>query len=227
MDIITHDTKAIPLEMPISSDNIITGMFCKKRESFLTTNSQTFPPGDFGDDAIVFECKSNIPSRISTAVALAVQSMISKKLYAVGMVLDWAAASMTGQISHTIFSTQATFKDWLQEYLFEQSIKDLEEYYTFTDKSAIKRLLRKNPILIDTLNKAPKEIYSIFKNYISFLSLVHESDNEENYEGLAIIIHTTLSIDEALLHLNIFDEKYWFDQDFQVRRLLSVMVVPQ
>jgi hypothetical protein len=144
------------------------------------------------------------------------------------LLLDWADAKMSDQITRTVLYDygDAQFKEMIMELVWKQKISQLEEQYLLVEKAAIRKFLLKNVHCIDSILEMHAELYDIFTNQVTSLSLIYDNDMEEDFEGLTIMVHTTLSIDDALNSLAIFDETYWLNQGFDVRRVLSVMVDP-
>lgn len=107
-----------------------------------------------------------------------------------------------------------------------KDIESLERIYTFKHPNDIKRLLLSFEFLIPALFEAYKQILEIFKENALELSLEYDRDPEEDFEGLSIIIRTNLSPESSLDLLNKFDQEWWLDIDYEIRKILNVMIRP-
>lgn len=110
-----------------------------------------------------------------------------------------------------------------------KSVKDielLERFFTFNNPTEVKRLLLTRDYLIESLFEAYKQIRRIFGQNIVEVCLEYDSDPEEDFEGLSILVKTNLSPELSLDLLDKFDEEWWLDVDNETRTILTVMVRP-
>jgi len=106
----------------------------------------------------------------------------------------------------------------------ERDIEQLEGIYTFDKSKDIKRFLWTHKDVIETLFNAYKEIKRVFSLNIIDIGLEYDKDPDEDFEGLSIIIKTTLNPELSLTLLDKFDEEWWLDVDDKIRTVLTVMV---
>jgi hypothetical protein len=230
MDLAKYSTKTIPQHIPVSTEYIIPGLLCHNETVTNSTVFRTFLPVDIQTDTESFSCSRPMADNIGIAEAMATGFVRSKPAFLFSsLLLDWADAKTSGQSSRTIFYDvfYAKFKEEITEMFWRQKIGKLEEHYLFVEKAATRKFLLKNLHCIAPIAEMYTILYGVFSNQMTSLSLIYNNDMEEGFEGLTIMVHTTLSIDEALKRLAIFDETYWLDREFDVRRLLSVTIDPQ
>ena len=101
----------------------------------------------------------------------------------------------------------------------------LEDIYTFENPTDVRRFLWTHKHLIEILFEAEEQIRKIFGEVVN-LSLELHHDPEEDFEGLFIIIKTSLSPEESLDLLDKFDEEWWLDVDASISKKLEVTVEP-
>ncbi|GMT47864.1 MAG: hypothetical protein IEMM0007_1430 [bacterium] len=105
----------------------------------------------------------------------------------------------------------------------EYDIALICELYAIKNVLDVKSFLLENSHLISPLRDIYGEIRRIFTDKANSIILEKVIDPVENYSGLHIKIINDLSSDEALSLLDRFDEEWWLDVDFKIRRLLTIM----
>lgn len=113
--------------------------------------------------------------------------------------------------------------------IFLKPIKDielLEHSFTFNKPIEIKRFILAHNYLIEPLFEAYEQIKRVFQGQIIDLCLDYEKDPEEDFEGLFILVKTSLSPEASIDLLDIFDEEYWLAVDDKISNILEVMVRP-
>lgn len=106
----------------------------------------------------------------------------------------------------------------------EYDIALICERYAIKNVLDVKSFLLENSHLISPLRDIHREIRRIFTDKANNIILEKIIDPVENYSGLHIKIINDLSSDEALSLLDRFDEEWWLDVDFKIRRLITIMV---
>lgn len=104
-----------------------------------------------------------------------------------------------------------------------REIELIDHLYIFRNPVEIKRFIVRNDILINTLFKALEHIEKIFMN-INNMSLELESDPEENFEKLFILITSNITPNESLDLINKLNETWWLSLDINIRSILEIDV---
>jgi len=102
--------------------------------------------------------------------------------------------------------------------------KDIEllgRMYTFSNPIEVKEFLLTHDYLINPLFEAHKHIREIFGESVEICLEIHR-DPEEDFEGLFIVVKTNLSLSQSLELLDEFDEEWWLDVDYEIRKTLEV-----
>jgi hypothetical protein len=92
-----------------------------------------------------------------------------------------------------------------------QHLHDVERLYALEHPEEIRSFLHKRPHVVDLLLEALDPIEHYFGNTATAdlkLSIDHDSDSEEG-DFLCAIIHSALSLDQALKALDAFDWQWW------------------
>jgi hypothetical protein len=106
------------------------------------------------------------------------------------------------------------------------SIEELKNLYAIDNENidSLKNFMDKNNNLNNILKDVFEKIHNVFGKVIKELYLEHFIDPEEDFQRIYIKVITDLSIDDKLKLRDEFYDRYWLDQDDDVRRLVSVMV---
>ena len=102
----------------------------------------------------------------------------------------------------------------------------LGSFYTFDNPIEVKRFLLRHDNLITSLFEVNKQIKRVFEESIVDICLEYDRDPEENFEGLSVIIKTSLSPELSLDLLDKFDEDWWLWVEDEIRMKVTVMVRP-
>ena len=106
-------------------------------------------------------------------------------------------------------------------FKLDMDIQKLNDLFTFKDVTEIKRFLSSNEHLIYPLFKAQMYIENIFSpNFKPILEVF--GDPEETYEGLFIIIRTSLSPEQSIVLLENFQEKWGLEWNPEVIKLIGI-----
>jgi hypothetical protein len=104
----------------------------------------------------------------------------------------------------------------------------LSQFYAFSDEDSeaqIIQFIKDHLFLLNILIEAPRYILSIFGSDVT-LEIELDHDPEEDFEGLFIIIRTSLSPEDSLDLLDRLDEEWWLDVDDNISNILEIMVRP-
>lgn len=232
MDII--GTNPIRRTVKINPEWSPTNSICEPKElSFSFTGPISFPQSNFGhDDSIIITCRTapkmyeiNVAELFaSTSLYFWQQNRIYP--YLQPTLINLFTEQYTEQSIQTIFIDQRQ-KKALLEQLWISAVNQIKKYYLFSNENKIQNFLKQHRYYVDVLNDMHMEINKIFGSHVTKLFLEHDQDIEEEYEGISVMIQTNLSVEDSLDLLNLFDEAYWLKKEFKVRRLMTVMVVPQ
>ncbi len=166
----------------------------------------SYPGSESQYDIIEVQCKG--PTRITYAVNAPVRFHVK---------LDEVSEQSCIIPHHT--STASKAYSSKNEY----DIALICELYAIKNVLDVKSFLLENSHLISPLRDIYGEIRRIFTDKANSIILEKIIDPVENYSGLHIKIINDLSSDEALSLLDRFDEEWWLDVDFKIRRLLTIM----
>ncbi len=109
----------------------------------------------------------------------------------------------------------------------QRLLKELENFYTFSNQKEIKFFLSANYKLMEILLEAYKHIKRIFGEKVVEVTLEYDRDPEEDFEGLFVIVSTNLSPEESLDLLDRFDEEWFLDNvSNEIGSIFSVTVRP-
>jgi len=123
----------------------------------------------------------------------------------------------------TLILEQITTKENSPTQVSPAEIESLEKFYTFRGKTKILQFLAKYPFLISTLLSVPDNIRTYISD--SQLSLEVLTDPEINdYLQLFIQISTQLDLDEAIDKLDKFEDDWWLQIPYEVRKLIAIDV---
>ena len=103
-------------------------------------------------------------------------------------------------------------------------IESLKNIYIFKNKTLIENYLNKNNNIIYFLKKYYIKIREFFTDNIKNISLEYDSDFEEDFEALFIIIKTNLSYKKSLDILDNFYKNYWINIAADIRQVVSVCI---
>ena len=118
-------------------------------------------------------------------------------------------------------------QDGVAAYSPQKDFYSLERLYTIENPFAVKSFLAAHPNLKDYLFETHEQIERFFGDSALEISLKHDSDPEEDYEGLFVIVKTHLSSEEALDFLDKFDFEWFLDQvPPEIISILTVTVRP-
>jgi hypothetical protein len=112
-----------------------------------------------------------------------------------------------------------------KELLIADNASSLYQSYRFINPELeiINFIIEHN--LLAFLLEARWEIRRVFGNDI-VLEIELDPDPEEDFEGLFIIIRTSLSPEDSLDLLDRLDEEWWLDVDDNISNILEIMVRP-
>jgi hypothetical protein len=102
-------------------------------------------------------------------------------------------------------------QDVAAAYSPQKDFYSLERLYTIENPFEVKSFLAAHPNLKDYLFETHEQIERFFGNSALEICLKHDSDPEEDYEGLFVIVETHLSPEEALDLLDKFDDEWFLD----------------
>jgi hypothetical protein len=106
----------------------------------------------------------------------------------------------------------------------KDSIEELNKLYTIDNIDSVQNFLENHINLYEVLSDVYIKIKDVFGKDIKELYLEHFIDPEEDFQCICITVITELSVDKQIELRNEFYEKYWLDQDVDIRTLVSVMV---
>jgi len=109
----------------------------------------------------------------------------------------------------------------------QKDFYSLEHLYTIENPIEVKSFLAAHHNLIDYLFVTNEQIERFFGDNALEISLKHDSDPEEDYEGLFVTVKTNLPPEESLDLLDRFDDE-WFLECVppEVGSILTVGVRP-
>lgn len=105
----------------------------------------------------------------------------------------------------------------------DDSKQNLSDMFQIRDTSAIKESLTVHPYLSKALGEIYKHIKTSFNGKVHKVTLEQLIDPEENHVILYVKVISELSPAESLDLLDEFD-KWWLDQDYNIRQHITVMV---
>jgi len=118
-------------------------------------------------------------------------------------------------------------QDVVAAYSPQKDFYSLERLYTIENPFEVKSFLAAHPNLKDYLFETREQIERFFGDSALEICLKHDSDPEEDYEGLFVIIKTHLSSEEALDLLDKFDDEWFLDYvPPEVSSIFTVKVRP-
>jgi hypothetical protein len=123
----------------------------------------------------------------------------------------------------TLILEQITTKEISPPQLSPTEIESLEKFYSFRERTKVLQFIEKHPFLISPLLSIPDNV----RNYIydSQLSLEVLADPEINdYLQLFILISTQLDSNEAIDKLDKFEDDWWLQIPYEVRKLVAIDV---
>jgi hypothetical protein len=231
MGIEIQDTTPIPIKVPISPQWMNMGNLCRITKSEDTTGYFSFPFIIPTDESFSLECSKPSTGEINIAEAYALCRYHFNNRHTGTLLLDWANAIETDQISRPILMGSGNQiqiqREWLSIYYEDYVRHKLELNYLMIDREELIAFLKKNILFTDFLDKLKEEIVDIFGADVKSLSLEYIMDMEEGLEGITVLIHTLLPLERSFVLLNDFDEKYWLNKDYAIRKYISVMVAPE
>ncbi len=106
-----------------------------------------------------------------------------------------------------------------------ERIAPLADLYRFNDREAVTSFLQRHDFLVDLLIEAREHIRTHFgPDTPAALEVVYDPEDEHGEPELFARIETTLSAEEALLHLDRLDEGWWLDAVQRGRFILQIDV---
>lgn len=143
--------------------------------------------------------------------------------------LDWGNLDNWIQIKLVRYMVESTRVqnclveyDALQQFIVESSrLRQLGEFYTFRNVTAIRRFLHIHPRLIDVLLEARAHLQEHFGPDPQVVLQVVEDPEAENWSQLFAYILTDLPVDEAQARLEKLDEEWFLNQLYQVNNLFD------
>ncbi len=107
----------------------------------------------------------------------------------------------------------------------DERIASLADLYRFNDRAAVTGFLQRHDFLVDLLIEAREHISTHFgPDTPAALEVVCDPEDEHGEPELFARIETTLSAEEALLHLDRLDEGWWLDAVQRGRFILQIDV---
>lgn len=106
----------------------------------------------------------------------------------------------------------------------ETEAEELNRYFSIEQSDDLDSYLQSHKPAIGALIKTARYIEILFKAKLSRMILAINNDDEENYQGVVVTIHTSASSEDALHLLYQFDEGWWLDQDAETRASVTVLV---
>ena len=107
----------------------------------------------------------------------------------------------------------------------DERIASLAALYRFDDPAAVTDFLSRHDFLVDLLIEAREHIGTHFgPDTPAALEVVYDPEDEHGEPELFARIETTLSAEEALLHLDRLDEGWWLDAVQRGRFILQIDV---
>ncbi len=111
--------------------------------------------------------------------------------------------------------------------IISKEIELLEVFYPFANPNEVRDFLWANKYLIKVLFEAHKQIKRVFGGNIVEVCLEWDRDPEEDFEGLFVIVKTSLSPEESLDLLDRFDEEWFLDNvSGEIGSMFTVTVRP-
>ena len=105
----------------------------------------------------------------------------------------------------------------------DERIASLAALYRFDDPAAVTDFLSRHDFLVDLLIEAREHIRTHFgPDTPTALEVFYDLDDELGEPELVALIETTLSAEEALLHLDRLDEAWWLDAVQRGRFILMI-----
>jgi len=133
-------------------------------------------------------------------------------------ILTTKSASSFASSDHTTSKALPAYKD---------DIALLKSLYTFNNSVEIKKFLQTHVALSAHLVEAHKQIVRVFGDEAVEICLEYANDPEENFEGLFVIVKTTLPPAQSLDLLDRFDEEWFLDHvSSEIGALFAVTVRP-
>ena len=107
----------------------------------------------------------------------------------------------------------------------DERLASLADLYRFDDREAVTGFLHRHDFLVDVLLEAREHISTHFgPDTPAALEVVYDPEDEHAEPELFARIETTLSAEEALLHLDRLDEGWWLDAVQRGRFILQIDV---
>ena len=109
-----------------------------------------------------------------------------------------------------------------QTIAIEPALQTLEQLYTFRRPEEVSEFLRDHSFLVPLLLEAHGKIEQYFGSSSEvILEVITDPEAEDDHELFALV-PTNLSPDEALSHLDRFDQEWWLDASSQAHCLLNI-----
>ena len=218
MELARVDTRTIPRRIPISPSWFDTRVICDVIEEGQNTRSLRFLPNSPVDDEELLVCAPGVFQEVTIAEAFA--TTFQRALHVTSLeafLMQWARTSDTEQL------TRALSPERFMVALRDQSIESLSILYAFAQPEKIRQFLVRHPHLISPLFEIYTQARRVFRDSVTPMALEYVKDSEEDFEGLTVVVKTKLPPDQSLALLEKFDQEWWLDLDFEVRRLLAVI----
>lgn len=226
-----YDTTSIPTKISTAPQWMIAKNIYRSENNEDTAGYVLFPDVSLKDDSFTLTCPVPVPDQINTAEALAACQLRFKTPNTGALLLDWANAKSMDRVSRPILidteSQTQRQQRWLSSYYEDYTRRQIKQNYLLIEEKELLVFFQKNTHLTNILGEVKEEIINIFGTHVKSLSLEHTMDMEEGFEGVTVLIHTSLPLEKSFFLLNEFDEKYWLNKDYNIRKYMSVMVAPE
>jgi hypothetical protein len=103
-------------------------------------------------------------------------------------------------------------------------IQELIGKYSLNNSKFIESFLIQNDFLINHLKEFYIKINEFFGPRIDDILLEYESDFEEDFEAIFIVIKTNINYEKSIKILDEFYRKYWINIDSNIRQIVGVCI---
>lgn len=212
------NTEPITRKLTVSSNWSDTSKVCyglPGSETQEETSSAFWTRRDLDDDRNIMACCA-VPS-IEMGIAEALTTTIGRPSAMSTLAASIPYSNERAHITHTVH-----VQDYLQT-IRDLQIESLAVLYKFLKADEIRAFLKKNMPVVSSLFDVYEQIDKIFRGYVSSLKIDYQIDAEEQFEGLTVLAETPLPPEPALELLEKFDDEWWLDRPFSLRKMISVM----
>lgn len=105
-------------------------------------------------------------------------------------------------------------------HLSQATLHELEKDYTLQQPEVIYGFLEQHPELVSLVLEASRVLETYFPYTLKVLKVV--VDPEEGDTQLVIFVETRLAPEDALTHLDRFDDAWWLEASDRAQGLLSI-----